>query len=84
MANGQRRSGSGFRVSSATRSRRTGGSSTSRPASGSAIPIGGGATCGKDPRRVDPRDQATSRPAGCEVVAEPNDDTADVTTARAR
>ena len=68
MANGQRRSGSGFRVSSATRSRRTGGSSTSRPASGSAIPIGGGATCGKDPRKVDPRGQALARQIALDAV----------------
>jgi S-adenosylmethionine synthetase len=28
---------------------------------GAAVPIGGGATCGKDPRKVDPRGQALAR-----------------------
>ncbi len=35
---------------------------------GSAVPIGGGATCGKDPRKVDPRGQALARELALEAV----------------
>jgi len=35
---------------------------------GSAVPIGGGATCGKDPRKVDPRGQALARRLALEAV----------------
>ena len=35
---------------------------------GSAVPIGGGATCGKDPRKVDPRGQALARQIALDAV----------------
>ena len=35
---------------------------------GSAVPIGGGATCGKDPHKVDPRGQALARELALEAV----------------
>lgn len=37
-------------------------------ACGSAVPIGGGATCGKDPHKVDPRGQALARKLALEAV----------------
>ncbi len=37
---------------------------------GSAVPIGGGATFGKDPRKVDPRGQALARELALKEVAE--------------
>ena len=39
---------------------------------GSAVPIGGGATCGKDPRKVDPRGQALARELALEAVSRGN------------
>lgn len=35
---------------------------------GSAVPIGGGATCGKDPHKVDPRGQALARKMALDAV----------------
>lgn len=35
---------------------------------GSAVPIGGGATCGKDPHKVDPRGQALARQMALDLV----------------
>ncbi len=37
-------------------------------ASGTAVPIGGGATFGKDPRKVDPRGQRMAREMALELV----------------
>ena len=35
---------------------------------GTGVPIGGGATCGKDPRKVDPRGQRMAREMALEIV----------------
>jgi S-adenosylmethionine synthetase len=39
---------------------------------GTAVPIGGGATCGKDPRKVDPRGQRMAREMALDLVRNRN------------